>query len=270
MEGPYRWVRISCFRMANIPGMKSKTLATIALVCFLHDPASAQSDNQLWVDGIIGRNFGGTYMFETEFSYQTLLSAQDHWYSLNATPSLEASISPHMDLVSALPLSYTIQNDTSNTSEVRGMLGARYYFTPFKRVQTRLLARWEERFVRDEESREVDRSDRLRVRAEVALPLDNVNWYTDTMWYALADVETFFTATDDAPERFANRLRTRIGVGRKFSYNLRLEFIYTLQRSRNAIADTDPTTDNIFRLRVKYYFTPRVRKLLLEGGGTGN
>jgi Protein of unknown function (DUF2490) len=220
------------------------------------------------MDGIIGKNIAGCYMFETELSYQTLLTNTNRWFSYNVTPSLEMSLTPHWDLVSAIPLSYTVQNDTANTSEVRGMLGARYYVTPFKRVQTRLLVRWEERFVRDEETLVVDRSDRLRVRAEVAMPLDNMNWYADTMWYALADVETFFTATDDAPERFANRMRARIGAGRKFSYNLRLEFIYTLQRSRNAIADTDPTNESIFRLRLKYYFTPRSRKLQ-DAGGTG-
>lgn len=240
----------------------------VMALCAWHG-STAQSNDQLWVDGIIGRNFAGTYMFETEFSYQTLLSQEDRWTSLNATPSLEVSLTPHWDVVSGIPLSYTIQNDTSQTAEVRGMLGMRYYFTPFKRVQTRLLARWEERFIRDEESREVDRSDRLRVRAEVAMPLDNINWHADTMWYALADVEVFLTATDDAPERFANRIRARMGVGRKFSYNWRLEFIYTLQTSRNAIEDTAPTNDNIFRLRLKYYMTPRVRKQH-DGGGTGN
>jgi Protein of unknown function (DUF2490) len=232
-------------------------------------PAAAQGNSQLWLDGIIGSSFAGRWMFETELSYQTLLTTTNRWISYNATPSLEVSLGPHWDLVSAIPLSYTVQNDTSNTSEGRVMLGARYYFTPFKRVQTRMLVRWEERGVRDEETRTVAHSNRLRVRAEVALPLDNINWYTDTMWYALADVETFFTATDDAPERFANRLRARIGAGRKFSYNWRAEFVYTLQRSRNAIADTDPTNESIFRLRFKYYFTPRSRKLG-DGGGTGN
>ena len=228
-----------------------------------------ETNNQLWVDGIIGRNIAGIYMFETEFSYQTLLSDQDRWQSLNATPSLELSLGPHVDLVSGIPLSYTVQNDSTKTAEVRGMLGMRYYFTPFKRVQTRMLVRWEERFVRDEETYDVVQSDRLRVRAEVALPLDDINWHTDTMWYALADVEAFFTASEDAPERFANRLRARIGAGRKFSYNWRLEFIYTVQRSRNALEDLDPSTDHIFRFRLKCYLTPRVRKLQ-DAGGTGN
>jgi hypothetical protein len=46
-----------------------------------------------------------------------------------------------------------------------------------------------------------------------------------------------------------------IGIGRKFTYNRCAEFIYSLQRSRNALADAERSTDHIFRFRLKYYLS---------------
>jgi hypothetical protein len=89
--------------------------------------------------------------------------------------------------------------------------------------------------------------------------LDVRSYDSDSMWYAILDGEAFVSEDPDLSERFANRTRVRIGLGRKFSYNWRSELIYTLQRSRDAIADDDLTLDNIIRFRVKYYFTPRAR-----------
>lgn len=218
-----------------------------------------QRDPQLWLDGIVGKSFASYYMAECEFSYQVLLTEQSRWESLNASPSLEMSPTAHWSFLVGLPLSYTVQREGDNTFEWRGQVGAKYTFTPFKRVQTRLNLRYEDRNVRDQESGQLLQSQRTRVRAEVVVPLDSRNYSVDTMWYALADAEAFITMDQDVQERFANRARVRIGLGRKFSYNWRAEAIYTFQRSRNAIADTDPTTDHIFRLRLKYYFTPRSR-----------
>ncbi|MCC7501496.1 MAG: DUF2490 domain-containing protein [Flavobacteriales bacterium] len=235
--------------------------ALCLLLIGAHGPfARAQRTNtQLWVDGIVGKSVASYYMAECEFSYQTLLSDQGRWESLNASPSLEVSPTAHWSFLVGLPLSYTKQREGDATFEWRGQVGAKYTFTPFKRVQTRLNLRYEDRNVRDQESGQLLQSQRARVRAEVVVPLDTRNYSADTMWYALADAEAFVTMDQDVQERFANRARVRIGLGRKFSYNWRAEVVYTFQRSRNAIADTDPTTDHIFRVRLKYYFTPRSR-----------
>ena len=227
-----------------------------------------QSNTQLWLDGIVGKSFASYYMAECEFSYQPLLSDQGRWESLNASPSLEVSPTAHWSFLVGVPLSYTIQQQGYNTFEWRGQLGARYTFTPFERVQTRLNVRYENRNLRDEETGQVQQSQRTRLRAEVVVPLDSRSYDVDTMWYALADAEAFFTMDKDVQERFANRARFRLGLGRKFSYNWRAEAIYTFQSSRNAITDTDPTTDHIIRLRIKYYFTPRSRTL--AGGDNAN
>lgn len=217
------------------------------------------SNNQLWMDGIVGRSFASYYMAECEFSYQTLLSDQDRWESLNISPSLEASPTAHWSFMVGLPYSYTIQRTGLNTQELRAQLGLKYNFTPFKRAQLRLNARFEARRMYTQGDVAAERSHRSRLRTELVVPLDVKSYDSDTMWYGLLDAEAFFIVDQDLNERFANRSRTRIGLGRKFSYNWRAELIYTMQRSRDAIDDEDMTSDNIIRLRVKYYFTPRSR-----------
>lgn len=232
----------------------------LVLLCLFHMQGASQTPNtQLWLDGILGRSFASYYMAECEFSYQTLLSDQGHWESLNASPSLEMSPTGHWSFLAGLPLSYTIQQEGYNTFELRAQFGAKYNFTPFERVQVRLNARYEYRQLGNVDADEVQRSQRTRLRAEVVVPIDVRSYDSDSMWYALADAETFITMDQDVDERFANRNRFRIGIGRKFSYNWRAEAIYALQRSRDAISDAEYSTDNIIRLRIKYYFTPRTR-----------
>jgi hypothetical protein len=158
-----------------------------------------------------------------------------------------------------LPYSYTIQRTGFDTEELRAQLGIKYNFTPFQRVQLRLNTRFEARRMYTAGDEAVERSHRTRIRAEMAIPLDVASYDSDTMWYGLLDAEAFFVLDQDLNERFANRSRTRIGLGRKFSYNWRAELIYTLQYSRDAIDDEEGTADNIIRFRVKYYFTPRSR-----------
>jgi hypothetical protein len=228
--------------------------------CLLPLSAGAQGANtQLWMDGILGRSFASYYMAECELSYQTLLSDQDRWESLNVSPSLEVSPTAHWSFMLGLPYSYTVQRTGLNTAELRTQFGAKYNFTPFARTQLRLNARYEVRRMRDTGSDTVERAQRLRLRAELVIPLDVRSYDSDSMWYAILDGEAFVSEDPDLSERFANRTRVRIGLGRKFSYNWRSELIYTLQRSRDAIADDDLTLDNIIRFRVKYYFTPRAR-----------
>ena len=250
-------------------GSRHRALVSVLLMLASIGSACAQTttpDQQLWIDGIVGKNFSGIYMAETEFSYQLLLRGNNPWVSYNASPSLERSMGPHWDLMVGVPLSYTAQDSATNTFETRLQFGARVHFTPFKRVQTRLLARYEQRYLTElEPVHETEQSARARIRAEVIVPLDVSSYASDSMWYALADFETFITLDRDLHERFANRTRARFGIGRKFSYNVRAEFIYCYQRSRTAIDDTGFTDDSIFRLRFKYYFTPRNRRPSTSG-----
>lgn len=243
-------------------------LSSIAFALLAMNAKAQGTNTQLWTDGILGRSFASYYMAECELSYQALLTGPDRWESLNISPTLEFSPTAHWSFMAGLPYSYTIQRTGVNTAELRAQLGAKYTFTPFARTQLRLNTRYELRRLRDQERGTVEHSQRTRLRAELVLPLDVHSYDSDTMWYAIADAEVFIPTDQDVSERFANRMRLRAGIGRKFCYNRRAELIYTLQRSRDALGDDDPSTDNIIRLRFKYYFTPRSRPK--AGGDSAN
>jgi hypothetical protein len=219
------------------------------------------SHQQFWNDLLVGITFG-QYKVENEVSWQTLAArGADRWSSWNYTPSIERSMGPYWDLSFAMPLSYTYQDGSISTFEYRGQFGLCVYFTPFARVQTRLNIRHEQRFLRDVEPGSApERSARTRFRGELVIPLDHDSYDADTLWYALADMEAFVVLDQDVSERYANRSRTRIGIGRKFSYNWRMEFIVAHQRARRTLSDALVTDDGIVNLRLKYYITPAARR----------
>jgi hypothetical protein len=89
----------------------------------------------------------------------------------------------------------------------------------------------------------------------------------DKLWYAIVDGESFIVLDQDVNERFANRFRLRAGIGYRISYSFRVEFVYTLQQSKNTIEGDFSTTDNIFRFRLKQYLRKTKPS---DVSGTGN
>jgi hypothetical protein len=105
------------------------------------------------------------------------------------------------------------------------------------------------------------------IRAESILPINKPSMHAgDKLWYGLLDAEVFVVMDKDVKERFANRFRARCGIGYRISYTLRLEFVYTLQQSKNAIEGDANTTGNIYRFRVKQYLN-KTKPSKLQGTG---
>lgn len=238
------------------------------LVCSLLPVLSLaqKSNEQLWLDYVVDYPFAGKYLFETEASYQTLLSNQDRWQSLTLTPQFEMSVLPFMDLISGVPLSYTVQKSSYNTFEARTMLGAKFYFTQGKRVETRATLRYEHRFFKGIDSTSWEISNRIRLRAELVVPINKKTYYNDKMWYAIFDTEVFYVIDKNVSERFANRTRTRLGVGYRLNYAYRFEILFAWQTSRDEIEQNFASSDAIIRLRFKHYLN-RVKPAVKEGSG---
>jgi hypothetical protein len=211
----------------------------------------AQISKQAWYEYMLNYPFANSFNLENAFSYSTLLGTPK-WRAYDYSATLEWSITNKIDLIGQGVVSYTNQTDSYNTLELRPILGTRFYLTPNKRIQTRLLLRVEQRNFKNLETKEWTQNYRPRIRGEVIIPINKKSYYEDKMWYAITDVELLFK-TDNVEERFANRFRWRIGGGYRLSYNLRFEFLYMLQLSKNTIEDDFETSDNIFRFRLKQY-----------------
>jgi hypothetical protein len=218
--------------------------------------AQEASTVQLWTDYLFGYPFKKVNLLETEFGYRTLLSSSNGipaWHSFNITSTYKRSESRHVDILTALTFSYTVQNDTTNSFEIRPMVGVRLYFTPDSRLQTRLTIRYEHRFFKNEGEEGWRSATRLRIRPELIFPVNKPSFFVDKMLYVLTDIEFYISLDQQVHEAFSSRIRNRIGIGYRFNYNFRVEGIYTLQRSRNEIGKGFNTWDNIFRIRFKMY-----------------
>ncbi len=213
---------------------------------------SAQS-KQVWTEYMLNYPFANSWNIELSGTYSTVL-AEPKWRTLDIQVSPEYSISQHVDLMCAVLVGATRQNESLSTLEVREMLGVRFHITPNKRVLSRLLLRFEQRNLQNQEVGDWDRSVRSRLRAETIIPINKKTMFAgDNLWYGILDGEWFIVLDQDVEERFANRFRLRTGIGYRLSYNFRFEIIYCLQESRNTLGDDFYTSDSIFRFRVKQY-----------------
>jgi hypothetical protein len=208
---------------------------------------------QIWNEYMLNMPFANVYNLEAAATYSTVLGSP-RWRAFDIQLTPEMAISQHVDVMAGVLLNSTFQNELLSTIEVREMLGTRIHFTPNKRILTRLLVRFEQRNMNDKEINEWEHSNRFRIRAETLIPINKKTMYDgDKLWYGIADFESFFVVDQDVSERFANRLRMRTGFGYRLRYALRVEFVYTLQQSRNTLEDGFVTTDDIFRFRLKQY-----------------
>src|SRR5688572_27421494 len=128
---------------------------------------SAQRKEQLWLDYQIDYPFANRFLFEAAASYQTLLSKEDKWRSLSLTATFESLVFNFLDVTVDLPVSYTLQTEGSNSFEIAPMLGLRFYITQSKRIDTRILVRYQQRYFLQVEENDWDISNRTRLKGEV-------------------------------------------------------------------------------------------------------
>lgn len=241
----------------------------LAIVCLTGMPrsASAQSTNsQLWFEYMLNYPFANSFNLENTLTYSELLNSPK-WRAVDYSPTLEFSLFNFVDLLAGGTLSYTSQLEDYDTFEARLMVGTRIHFTPNRRILSRLQVRFEQRNFKNLETETWETVYRPRARAEFLIPINKKAYFEDKLWYGIADAELLFATDDDVQERFANRFRLRIGIGYRLSYTTRFEFIYMLQESKNGIAESFQSTDNVLRFRFKHYLR---KSKPTKATGTGN
>jgi hypothetical protein len=216
--------------------------------------AKAQSKEQLWLDYQIDYPFANRYLLEVATSYQTLLSKNDKWRSISLTTTFEALVFNFLDVTADLPIAYTVQKEGTNTYEFGPIVGLRFYITQSKRIDTRVLLRYQQRYFRQVEQNDWDVSNRTRLKAEAYICINGPNLFTNKLWYVALDYEEFIVLDEQLEERYANRRRAKIGLNYRLSYKHRFDISYTLQSSRNEIEGDFISNDNVIQLRYRMFF----------------
>ncbi|HZX75162.1 MAG TPA: DUF2490 domain-containing protein [Cyclobacteriaceae bacterium] len=216
----------------------------------------AQNHQQLWFDYQLDFPFANQYLLEGTASYQTVLTKDSKWRSLSVSGAFEYVLLPTLDLVSELPFAYTLQKEGSNSFEISPILGVRYHITQSKKIDTRVLVRYQQRSFYQIEANDWDSSNRARLKAEAWWSINGPNLFTDKLWYGIFDYEEFIVLDRQLDERFANRRRARVGLGYRLNYKNRFDLIYTWQSSRDEIDGDFTSTDGVIQLRYKMYLNP--------------
>lgn len=235
--------------------MFKRFFASLSFLFFIITQSHAQ-DEQLWFDFQLSYPFGGRYLLENTTAYQTVLNAKEKWRSISINPTFEFSLFRWVDLLSEVGVGYTLQKEGVNSWDVMPMVGTRFFITQNKRVNTRLVVRYQLRYFRQVEAEDWDVSNRTRLRGEIFVCINGPNLFTDKLWYALADYEEYIVLDQQLEERYANRRRARIGLGYRLSYKHRFELTYTLQSSRNEIDSDFISNDNVIQLKYKLFLNP--------------
>ncbi len=224
------------------------------IIIFVNTHLFAQNNStQLWSDFTVTKPLQNRFSFDCEVSYRTSLNNND-WRSLNITPKVEKSLGKHWDLLLYLGSINTLQQQDYNTWELRPSLGARFHFTPVKKLLVRILGRFEFRNQYTFEVNTWDFNFRTRYRLEEIYFINGESFEKNKLWYLLSDLELFFSTDKELEERYSDRLLFRLGLGYKLSDRWRFETIYTYQYSKNTITgEFGKDDEGILRLRVRYY-----------------
>lgn len=214
---------------------------------------NAQHKEQLWLDYQIDYPFANRFLFEAAASYQTLLSKEDKWRSLSLTTTFESLIFNFLDVTADLPVSYTLQQEGSDSYDIAPMVGVRLYITQSKRIDTRVLLRYQQRYFRQVQDDDWDISNRTRLKAEAYVCLNGPNLFTNNLWYLALDYEEFIVLDEQLQERYANRRRAKIGVNYRLNYKHRFDVSYTFQSSRNEIEGGFINNDGVILLRYRLF-----------------
>lgn len=226
----------------------------ISLMCTKN--GYSQSDEQLWLEVQTSYPFANRYLLENTIAYQTILKKDGKWRNINISPTFEYNLVRKLDLLSEVSMGYTQQKEGLGTFEISPMVGTRYFITLGKRIDTRLVWRYQVRSFWQIEEDRWETSNRTRLRAEVFISLNGPNLFTDNLWYIFSDYEEFIVLDEQLDERYANRRRARLGAGYRLNYKHRFELSYTLQSSRNELDGEFISNDNVIQFRYKIFFNP--------------
>src|SRR5262249_52251699 len=138
---------------------------------------------------------------------------------------------------------------SSNTTEITPRLGFRVNLLSslrerdgpfgglFHRVRLATLIRFEYRNVSYSDGSPSTHQWRFRARLESKIGITDKDLSRDKTLYATADVEYYVTLGGDASERFASKLRARVGLGYRFSDQWRAEILYVRDENRKTSED---------------------------------
>ena len=221
-------------------------------------PAAAAQDTRestanLWLDGTAYWRFDRGWALNTDGYFRTVMSGADNLTSVGVRPELQRNFG-FIDALGGANVRFNDDAGGLDYWELRPYLGIRFVGSPFSRLELRSYTRLEYREFLYTGSDSTDSQLRFRTRVEAEALVSGQTFSSDRTWSVQGDIEAFADLTDAVEERFADRLRLRLGVDHRRSYGWRFEGFLVYQVSRNTQMSGVTSSDFYLRLRVKHYF----------------
>src|SRR4051812_721146 len=101
-------------------GITALLIFIVSIFCL--QSVFAQRHEQLWLDYQLDYPYANQYLLEANAGYQTVLTKDGKWRSLSVSGVFEYVWLPKLELVSELPIAYTLQKEGSNSIEISPIL----------------------------------------------------------------------------------------------------------------------------------------------------
>ncbi len=208
--------------------------------------------SQYWVTGEIRYPVDVSLLLKGQLGYRSVYDAGERWRAWNFSAEVRYSAFPTIDLVGALRVFYTNQNDTINSTEIRPTIGAtidiirrgRFIVSDYVRYE------WQHHFYNFSELNET--THRLRNKIDITFSINKKQPSYDKALNIIISYEAFIIRDDELKDRFSNRRRFEGGLSYRFNKNWRFNMSYYRQNSRNQIESSFDTRENILALKATY------------------
>ena len=233
--------------------------------------SSLEASKQLWANLILSRPKSEKLYFEYDIEGARQVSGGEPWRYLYGTGLVEYYPSRFVDLTGELSTGFTKQNTIEDSFEATVRFGIRLHLITQifnstlvkdirpermsgKKLSISVLSRIEYRNFWYSGERPSSDDLRWRNRLEFKIALNKSSLASDGVWYLMADGEYFTPIGDDkAPERFATKYRTRLGLGYRRNYTWRFEVLAMRDEARETLEDEIEVDAYILNLRLKWF-----------------
>jgi hypothetical protein len=226
------------------------------------------ASTQIWANLTLDKIKSERLLLELDFEPKLQIVGEPKWRNIDITALAEYYPNSWIDVTGEITVGRTVQDDLLRTIELTPRFGIRLHIlsnlremfedathhSPLRRIAIANLSRIELRNFGYSDDTPSSHEWRFRNRVEFKMGINRANFNLARTLYLIADIEAFVPLGDDTPERFASKLRTRVGLGFRINYKWRVEGLFIRDDQRGSSDEDYVRAVNALDLRVKLLF----------------
>jgi len=222
---------------------------------------------QLWGNAVLGFPKNKHLYLEVDVEPKTQISGGDRWRNIDVTPLMEYYPNSWIDVTAEVTTGYTIQTNDLKSGEFTPRIGIRFHLfrnvwdqvtiserLPLSRLQLATFFRLEYRNISYNQDLASEHESRARLRIESKIAINQNKLAYDRTLYLFTDGEYFIPINRKISERYASKIRLRLGPGYRVNHSYHLELLLIYDDTQNTLENENSTDSWILDARVKIFF----------------